>query len=184
MINLIIGGRNYTFYNITGKVADSSKINQQHLKTVGGGPYTTGQQTMSINIVHDQIFLIDNNGKEYSCQLIGMNVACREGNELTITCVKEEGKDKEMYVAAFNRTTNQLFFSQRQINTIHLPSRTTKYYFMGALFLLILIASGYIWAAIPFGLFFCWMFSMVYVVFKGPMDGKKFTANFRIEDYN
>jgi hypothetical protein len=184
MKNLTINGRNYSLYNVTGKVVEASKMTQQEIKSIGGGPYSSGQQIKTFNTVKDQVFLIDNEGNEHSFQLVAMNIACRESNEITVTCVKQEKINNIVYIAALNKTTNQMFFSQPQINGLHLPSKKTMYYFMGIIALLLLIVGAGMWLSLLGGAFFGWLFSLVYMVIKSPIDGKVFTKNFRIEDYN
>src|SRR5665213_651954 len=109
MKQVTINARNYDFTNITGRVEEASKNLETIVRGGGGGGATYGGtgyvapvSITSTTVVHDQIFLIDNQGNEHSFQLQGMNIACRQGNELTITSATLQGRNSVHYVATTN----------------------------------------------------------------------------------
>ena len=62
--------------------------------TGGSAPTTISSTT----VVHDQIFLTDSDGTEYTFQLQDFNVACREGNELTVIWSIKRGAQKGLRI--------------------------------------------------------------------------------------
>lgn len=101
------GGKKYHLHTETGKVVNSSKTTSTSVS--GGGNYAVN----SFSTINDQIFLVDKTGKEHSLQLTDFDVACREGNVLTVIWAIPKGKDRGQYVALRNHTTEQTFFGDR-----------------------------------------------------------------------
>ena len=77
---------------------------------------------MSTTTVHDQIFLVDDMGKEHSFQLQDFNVACRDGNVLKVIWAVKKGKDKGDYIIMHSNTTGQAFFNTGAIRRMLRPS--------------------------------------------------------------
>jgi len=117
---LMASGKEYTLYHTTGKVLTSSKNLATTVSATGGG--NSQINVRSTTTVHDQIFLMDDTGKEHSFQLQDFDVACREGNEVTVVWAVQKGKKSGDYIAATNHTTNQNFFNIGALRRMYRPS--------------------------------------------------------------
>ena len=102
------GGKKYHLHARTGRVVSNSK------------------NISSSNFIHDQVFLVDKTGKEHSIQLTDFDVACREGNLLTVMWAIQKGKDSGDYVAVRNHTTEQTFFDDRILHGLCLRGFTIR----------------------------------------------------------
>ncbi|RZK28133.1 MAG: hypothetical protein EOO63_11915 [Hymenobacter sp.] len=76
----------------------------------------------STTVVHDQFFLEDANGQEHSFQLQGFNLACREGNSLTVVWAIKAGQQRGPYVAVLNNTTQNRFYNEKAIDNLSSPN--------------------------------------------------------------
>jgi len=97
----------------------------------GGGAYrgtgTTGGVTISsTTVVHDQIFLQGKNGKERAFQLQDFDIACREGNNLTVLWAIRKGHESGPYFCIHNHTTSQTFFSDTALGRIFMRAPTAQ----------------------------------------------------------
>jgi len=101
--------KTYNIYHTYGKVANSNK-NMETKVHGGGGGNNTNVRISSTTIVHDHLFVIDNNGQEHSFQLQGFDLACREGNEIAVAWGIKQGGKKGPYFMVHNFTTNQTFY--------------------------------------------------------------------------
>lgn len=122
-------GKVYTLYSVTGKVVATNKNMETRVSGGGGGGYThqgTGFSSpvtvTSTTTIHDQIFLVDDTGREHSFQLQDFNVACREGNVLKVIWAVKKGKDKGDYIIVQNNSTGQSFFNIGAIRRMFRPS--------------------------------------------------------------
>ncbi len=98
------GGKEYILSAVTGTVANVEKIVKTHV-------YGGNQSVSSSNTVDTQIYLTDNNGREHSFQLSDWDIACRNGNKLTISWLLPKGMsssniDKRRYILVINHTTD------------------------------------------------------------------------------
>lgn len=108
------GGRVYHLHSFTGRVAQASKHMETQVYGSGGGGYSyqgTGSTApvniSSTTVVHDQVFLVNETGKEVALQLSNFNLAVREGHILTALWIIKEGKDSGYYAIIYNRTTEE-----------------------------------------------------------------------------
>ncbi|MCW3114210.1 MAG: hypothetical protein JWR18_2606 [Segetibacter sp.] len=119
-------GKEYTIYSVTGKVASSNKNMETRVSGSGGGyngsGYSAPVNIRSTTTVHDQIFLVDNSGKEHSFQLQNFDLACREGNELSVFWAIKKGKQRGEHIAVHNKTTENSFFDTGAIRRMFKPS--------------------------------------------------------------
>lgn len=122
MNKIITSGKEYDVYWTCGKVQDSSKNMETRVHGSGGGSTGYGN-TAPVNIsstttIHDQFFLVDKNGKESSFQLQNFNVACRQGNELSVIWAIKTGKKNGPYIVVRNRTTAETFYQEVELKKI------------------------------------------------------------------
>lgn len=123
MKNITAGGQQYNLYWVCGKVEETGKNLETRVSGGGGGGATFGGyggtapvSIQSTTVVHDQIFLTDNDGKEHSFQLQSMDVACRSGNQLSVLWAIKSGGKTGPYIAVHNHTTGQSFFDKKALN--------------------------------------------------------------------
>jgi len=119
-------GKEYTLYSVTGKVAASNKNMETRVSGGGGGGYHGSGYTSPVTItstttVHDQIFLIDESGKEHSFQLQNFDLACREGNELSVIWAIKKGKKTGEHIVVHNHSTEKTFFDTGAIRRMFRP---------------------------------------------------------------
>jgi hypothetical protein len=107
-----LNGRSVRVHHFTGKVANASKHLETRVHGSGGGGYTSqGSGTInpvtitSTTVVHDQIFIVDRDGRERALQLTGWNVPVREGNTVTAMWAIVDGEREGPYFAIINHST-------------------------------------------------------------------------------
>ncbi|MBS1597618.1 MAG: hypothetical protein JST75_05300 [Bacteroidetes bacterium] len=125
MRTISTSGKVYDLYWTTGQVVSAGKNMETRVHGGGGGGYSyqgTGSSApitiTSTTVVHDQIFLLDKSGREHSFQLQNFNVACREGNELTVSWAIKKGSKTGPYIVSFNRTTGQVYYNDGELKKI------------------------------------------------------------------
>ncbi|MFL0683619.1 MAG: hypothetical protein ACK4SF_05235 [Algoriphagus aquaeductus] len=107
----------FDLYHFSGMVEDSGK-NMETKVSGGGGGGATYQGTggtapvtiTSRTIVHDQIFLVNPEGKERAFQLQDFNLAARKGNHLSVFWGIKNGDQTGHYFAVKNHSTDQEFY--------------------------------------------------------------------------
>jgi len=109
-------GKDYNLQWTYGTVVETGKNMETKISGGGGGGATfggygasTATRIRSETIIHDQIFLVDENQQEHSFQLKHMNVACRNGNALSVFQAIKEGRNRGSYIIVYNHTTGQVF---------------------------------------------------------------------------
>lgn len=139
MHSLQIGSGTINVFSFTGKVANASKNMETKVSGSGGGGFsyqgTGGNSSVRITsktIVHDQLFLVDEEGNERSFQLQDFNVACRESNTVTVMWGILEGKENGPYFRVFNHTTNSDSFNDKKVwELVSLSCSPIKNKFLG-----------------------------------------------------
>lgn len=114
---------------VSGKVLNASKNMETKVSGSGGGGgsyrgtgYTNEVKISSQTIIHDQIFIQDTDGMEHSYQLIDFNLACREGNDISIIeAIKGKNQSGEP-VGVMNHSTGKFYTSSSSIRKIASPS--------------------------------------------------------------
>lgn len=126
---IVINGKVYEHYALTGRVAGASKHLETRISGGGGGGYSyqgTGYSSTapvtSQTITHDQIFLADGSGKEHALKLQNWDLATREGHELTAVWLIRKGKNNGPYVAIRNHTTDDLQYNDAELAKLHRPA--------------------------------------------------------------
>lgn len=122
---ITLSPRSVTVHTFTGKVASSSKNLETRVHGGGGGSYSyqgTGTSApvtiSSTTVVHDQLFLVNKEGREIAVQLEGWDVACREGNIVTAMW-GIIGSDKQgEYFAIINHSTGSKTVKKQVIKSI------------------------------------------------------------------
>lgn len=114
---------------ITGKVLNASKNMETKVSGSGGGGgsykgtgYTNSVKISSQTIIHDQIFLQDSEGMEHSYQLVDFNLACREGNDISIIEAVKGKKQSGEPVCVMNHSTGKLYDSTASIRKVASPN--------------------------------------------------------------
>lgn len=198
MKKLEASGKIYNLYWINGIVVNQGKYATTHVSGSGGG---SGQYQAPVNIsssttVHNDIFLTDNSGKEHSIQLSGFDVACREGNELSVIWAIKEGLNTGPYIAVLNHTTSQYYENKTALAGMFRPEGTTrkamKYSVIGliALYFILSFIIGEAYAPIVVGALL-WLVAIPGVIFiyyaskaKGiKRANEQFTQTIKFEDY-
>ena len=128
MREITANGKTFEVHAVTGRVASASKQLETRVSGGGGGGMTyqgTGFNNAvhitSTTVTHDQIFLVDDGGREHALRLQNWDVACREGNELTAVWLIRKGKSAGPYVAVRNRTIDETKYDDRVLARIHRP---------------------------------------------------------------
>jgi len=131
MKTIRISGKDYQLNWVTGDVLESSK-NMETKVSGGGGSFSSSSYRgtggghghiapiVSTTTVHDQIFIKDDGGKEYSFQLQNIDVACRCGNKLSVIWEKN-GQKSGPYVAVINHSTSEIFYDEASVKNICQP---------------------------------------------------------------
>jgi hypothetical protein len=171
MKTIATSGKEYSLYWNCGKVEGSSKNMETRVHGSGGGSNGYGG-TNAVNIsstttVHDQLFIKDKNGKESSYQLQNFNLACREGNELSVIWAIKKGNKEGPYIVVHNRTTASTFFQEAELKKIF---RYPVYYPLGVTILLLFLGG-----AIGYGLAFTLIIALwIAWAYLGSKEVKKF----------
>ncbi len=150
--------KEYELYWVAGQVMSAGKNMETKVQGSGGGGYGNGYtapvRITSSTTVHDQIFLLDREGKEHAFQLQDFNVACRDGNELSVIWAIKKGGGNGPYIVVHNRTTSQTFFHEKGLLGMFSYS---VLYPLGISILAICLHSFLpFWWAIPFAAFIGW----------------------------
>ncbi|CAN5388723.1 hypothetical protein BH11BAC3_BH11BAC3_46290 [soil metagenome] len=162
---LTAGGKNYDLYWTNGLVEETGK-NMETRVSGGGGANNTNVQIHSHTVIHDQIFLTDNGGKEHSFQLSGFNVACRTGNDLSVLWAIKEGKKTGPYIAVYNHSTKQGFFADGPLKRMFCRN---GWLLLGAIILSLILGSK----LSGFFIFIAFLLPMAWLI-EGSMGAKKF----------
>lgn len=117
----------FEVHQFTGQVAESAKNMETKVTGGGGGGssyrgsgYTAPVSIRSTTVVHDQIFLINKEGKEKSFQLQDFNLACRSGNELTIYWYIRVGSSSGKYFFVKNHSTDTHYTAENESKVMFL----------------------------------------------------------------
>ena len=114
---------------VKGTVLDASKNMETKVSGSGGGGASfrgTGA-TRSVRItskttVHDQIFLKDASGQEHSYQLTDFNLACREGNEISVIEASKPNGKYSYPVSVINHSTNKIYYNSQALRRFAKPN--------------------------------------------------------------
>lgn len=109
----------FNLHSFSGVVEESGK-NMETKVSGGGGGGATYQGTggtapvtiTSRTIIHDQLFLINKEGKEKSFQLQDFHLAARKGNQLTVFWGIKSGDSTGYYFAVKNHSTEEEFYRE------------------------------------------------------------------------
>ncbi|HVU58250.1 MAG TPA: hypothetical protein VHD83_24485 [Puia sp.] len=151
--------KEYELYWVTGQVLESGKNMETRVHGSGGGSYGNGYtapvNVSSTTIVHDQLFVMDKQGKEHAFQLQDFHLACRDGNEVTVLWAIRKGKKTGPYFVVHNRTTSQTFYQEKVMGKIF---SYALIYPIGisilCLFLWNILPFAFLWLIAPFVIWF------------------------------
>lgn len=125
---ILINGKAYERYHVTGRVTGASKHLETQVSGGGGGGYSyqgTGSSYVapitSRTVTHDQVFVADESGKEHALKLQNWDLATREGHELTAVWLVKRGKSSGPYVAIRNHTTDETLHDMDGLAKLYRP---------------------------------------------------------------
>lgn len=128
MENVKAIGKEYEIYSVTGRVLDAKKHYETRVSGGGGGGYsnqgtgyTAPVKISSTTVIHDTIFLEDQDGKEHALELTNYNIVSREGNEMTAVWAIKKNKKNGPYVAIFNHTLSKVEFNGNKLFWMMMP---------------------------------------------------------------
>jgi hypothetical protein len=130
---IVVDDKPYRLEAVTGTVLSASKSMETKVQSSvsgGGGRLHKGSGKVrdvdvtmtSTTVVHDQFFLQDAAGQEHAFQLQGFNVACREGNVLTVVAAFAPGAQRGTYVLVYNDATQTRFYHEQALQRLCQPS--------------------------------------------------------------
>jgi hypothetical protein len=129
MSEISVGGKLYEVHSLQGRVAAATKHLETRVHGGGGGGYThqgsgyTAPVTVSsTTVTHDQIFVIEPNGREHALRLENWNISTREGHELVAVWLIKKGKASGPYVVIQNRTLNETQYNDQELEKLCRPS--------------------------------------------------------------
>ncbi len=102
------GGNKYRLEYTTGIVITRNKRSE----TIVGG---NANNISSSSVVHDDIILLDDKERETAFQLVEFDVACREGNKLTIVWAAKKGQKLGWYIVVYNHSTSRIHFNHNNM---------------------------------------------------------------------
>jgi hypothetical protein len=125
---ILINGKAYEHYHVTGRVTGASKHLETQVSGGGGGGYSyqgTGSSysapVTSRTFTHDQVFVAAGDGKEHALKLVDWDLAVREGHDLTAVWLIKRGKSSGPYVAIQNHTTGDVRHNMDALAKMHRP---------------------------------------------------------------
>lgn len=102
------GGNKYRLEYTTGIVIT-------HDKRIGTIVHGNANNISSSSVAHDDIILLDDKGGERAFQLVEFDVACREGNKLTIVWAAKKGQELGWDIAVYNHSTSRIHFNHNNM---------------------------------------------------------------------
>src|SRR5260370_26365019 len=179
MQELKAGTGTYNLYWVTGKVVGQGKYATTTVSGGGGGGAYSRVTISSSTPIHNDIFLVDSNRQVHSFQLSNFNIACREGNQLTVICAIRKGKKEGLYIAVLNHTTSQKVFDSPALGKMFLS-------WSGILFLILWFWILYSYTGIFWSiLIWCITIPIIAKVIKriAKSRANRFKSNFKFEDF-
>lgn len=102
------GGNKYRLEYTTGIVIT-------HDKRIGTIVHGNANNISSSSVAHDDIIMLDDKGGERAFQLVEFDVACREGNKLTIVWAAKKGQELGWNIAVYNHSTSRIHFNHNNM---------------------------------------------------------------------
>lgn len=112
----------YRLYKTTGTVLSPTKSHVVTTHVSGGGGNRPVTSSTS-ETIHDQFFIRDCNGGEQSIQVTDVNVALREGHELSAAWAIPKGKEQGPYFLFRNHSTQSVDFIDRVVRDMLKPHK-------------------------------------------------------------
>jgi len=106
-----INNKDWGLNYFTGTVVQEKKWTETK---ISGGGQTNGpipDEIRTKNTRYDQIILKNTDGKERSFEFQEMDIACREGNVVTVIWAIPKGKDKGDYILVYNHQSDNYFWN-------------------------------------------------------------------------
>ncbi len=103
-----VDGKKTVLWYFTGKVLSSKKQKETQISSRTLGTQNNPQVHVSSTTVdHHELFLIDDQGKEDSFQLVDFDFPCREGQTLTLVWAVPEGASRGPFIHEHNHNTSE-----------------------------------------------------------------------------
>jgi hypothetical protein len=190
MKQININGTDYTLRWTTGSVINSGKMATTEIKGSGGGTnfnnggYQNPITITSTTTIHNEIFLMDKEGKEHSYNLTDFNVSCNQGNILTIIWGNQEHL-LSTPILVLNHSTSQKFYNQKDLVQIFEPLKQIAKK-DGLIYLIISCIVGFISHSFLAALI-CLTIGALLLQWRAKIIGKnranKFLSSIKFEDY-
>jgi len=136
-------------------------------------------------VVHNDIFLQDSSGKEHSYSLSDFNVACREGNELSVIWAIRKGRDRGPYIMVINHTTSNRFWCSTSTLYREFFRRWFHHWLVPVWILSVVVGGVIAVSGSVFGYFKYCVISMVIVIvthrWMSEINVNRFKSRFRFE---
>ena len=135
MSTITIHNKEYRIYEVTGKILESNKQRELHVYGSGGGgaTYNGTGGTAPVNIqssttIHDEFFLIDQDGQEHSIKLKNWDVSLREGHEIQVIWVISPNQERGPYVVLNNHSLRNITTQNDIIREISIKHYAKKFW--------------------------------------------------------
>ncbi|MBV1915727.1 MAG: hypothetical protein KUG72_10105 [Pseudomonadales bacterium] len=107
-----LNGKEFEIHHFLGVVVNEKKWSETAVSGGGGGGHGGHSRTapvVSKTTRHDQFILQNYEGKEKSFEFSDINLACREGNTLSVVWGIKKGKNEGPYWWVYNHNSEELF---------------------------------------------------------------------------
>lgn len=128
MQKITLNGKEVNLVPTTGKVLNANKNMETKVSGSGGGGSTfrgTGYNApvtiKSTTTVHDQFFLEDKEGREHAFQLTDFDLACRDGNTVTVLSAFKQEKKTGHFIVVVNHSTGKTYYNEKSLQKISAP---------------------------------------------------------------
>lgn len=104
----------------SGTIIENHKQTETHVS--GRGSYLFGSKVGSYSNSHQEIFLIDKEGKELVCNLYNWDIPIRSGHEINVVSIVETSllrrKETRSVFMIKNKNLNEIFIENNQLKNI------------------------------------------------------------------
>lgn len=131
-MELTLNGRNFSVHHFTGRVVSEKKWTETEVTGSGGGgggysyKGTGFSSSAPVNISskttgYDQFILQDEHGREKSFKFADLDLACREGNTLSVVWIIRKGDSEGPYWWVYNHNSGEKFPTSEYKRTFEPP---------------------------------------------------------------
>lgn len=120
-------GKELEVYAFTGTVVDQQSRSETHVSGGGGGGYVAGgtgysasAPVSSTTIRHQNLFLVDEEGKEELFEFTNFTITCRPGQRISLVGASKEGAPDNT-VLGYNHDVNMIYYRESGIDKLCFP---------------------------------------------------------------